>query len=135
MHAAGRSSREVKPWSEKAKSRKRSRSFSLSRSRLPFLLMLFLLGYLAVSFTSQFGRLAGMQKDVSNIQKQMQELEQKNASLREELRMVQSDAYIEKTAREKLGLIKPNETRVIPVPAGNELKKIQPPAKTDMPGE
>lgn len=129
MQAAGRSSGEVYPGSQQAKSRRQRRSFNLSKSRLPVLLMLFLLGYLAVTFTTQFGRLAGMQKDVRSIQKQIQELEQKNASLREELRMVQSDAYVEKTAREKLGLVKPNETRVIPVPSGSELKKIEPPAK------
>jgi len=110
------------------KSVERRKSFNLSRSKLPTLVAVLLLGYLAISFGSQFSRLSSMQKNVSNIQQQVQELQQKNASLREELHMVQSDAYIQKTAREKLGLIKPGETRVVPVPSGTQLKKVQAPA-------
>lgn len=69
-----------------------------------------------------------MQRDVGNIQLQVQELRDKNATLQDELRMVQSDAYIEKTAREKMGLVKPGETRVVAVPEGTKLKTIQAPA-------
>ena len=107
--------------------RKQRSSYRLSSGRLPFFVMLVLLCYLAVSFTTQFSRLSGMRRDVQNIQQQIQELEQKNAALRTELRNAQNDAYIEKTAREKLGLVKKNETRVVPVPAGTELKKLAPP--------
>ena len=106
----------------------RRKSFNLSRSKLPTLVAVLLLGYLAISFGSQFGRLSSMQKDVRNIQQQVQEMQQKNAALREELHLVQSDAYIQKTAREKLGLIKPGETRVVPAPPGTQLKKVQAPA-------
>lgn len=107
----------------------RRRAFNLSKSKLPTLVVLLLLGYLAVSFGSQFSRLYILQNDVKDIQQQVQELKEKNAALREELRMVQSDAYIEKTAREKLGLVKPGETRVVPVPPGTELKKLEAPTK------
>lgn len=108
---------------------KRRRSFKSSRSKLPALVAVLLLGYLVVSFGSQFSRLSNMQKDVRNIQQQVQDLQQKNAALREELHLVQSNAYIEKTAREKLGLVKPGETRVVPVPQGTQLKKVQAPDK------
>lgn len=73
-----------------------------------------------------------MQKDVRSIQQQVQELQQRNTALREELHLVQSDAYIEKTAREKLGLVKPGETRVVPVPQGTQLKKVQAPSKENV---
>lgn len=120
---------------EKAAPGKQSRpkkSFNLSRSRIPVLVGVFLLAYMAFSFYSQFNKLANMRNDVSSIQQQMNDLQQKNASLREELRMVQSDAYIEKTAREKIGLIKPGETRVIPVEPGTQLKGIQSPAQENI---
>jgi len=104
------------------------RSFKLSKSRLPALVALLLLTYVVVSFCSQFGKLSVLQNDINSIQQQVQELKEKNASLREELHMVQSDAYVEKNAREKLGLIKPGETRVMPVPPGTQLKRLEPPS-------
>ncbi|NPV74481.1 MAG: septum formation initiator family protein [Pelotomaculum sp.] len=113
----------------------RRRSFNFSRSRLPALVALLLLGYLAITFSSQFGRLSVLQKNVDSIQQEVQELKQKNAALREELQMVQSDAYIEKTAREKLGLVKPGETRVVPVPPGTQLKELETPSKSSIVGD
>jgi len=113
----------------------RRRSFNFSRSRLPALVALLLLGYLAITFSSQFSRLSVLQKNVDSIQQEVQELKQKNAALREELQMVQSDAYIEKTAREKLGLVKPGETRVVPVPPGTQLKELETPSKSNIVGD
>ncbi|MDF9409225.1 septum formation initiator family protein [Pelotomaculum isophthalicicum JI] len=106
---------------------KKQITFKLSRSKLPTLVVMLLLVYLAFTFGSQFSSLASMQRDVGNIEQQVQELKQKNEDLRNELQHVQSDSFIEKTAREKLGLIKAGETRVVPVPEGTELKKIQSP--------
>lgn len=107
---------------------RRGKSFNLSRSKLPLIVAVLLFGYLAASFTSQFSKLSAMQKEIANIEMQVQELKDKNTSLRKELQLVQSDAFIEKTARDKLGLVKPGETRVVSVPEGTELKKIQPPS-------
>ncbi|NLI11557.1 MAG: septum formation initiator family protein [Peptococcaceae bacterium] len=126
---------EFYPLEKKAAPGRRPRpkkSFNLSRSRIPALIGVFLLAYMAFSFYGQFNKLANMRKDVSNIQQQVQDLQQKNATLREELRMVQSDAYIEKTAREKIGLIKPGETRVIPVEPGTQVKGIQSPSSQNV---
>ncbi len=110
------------------KKRKFSRS---SRNRLPALLVLMFLGYLVFSFSIQFGRLSVMQKKLQEVQDEIQMMQQKNASLQEELRKMQSDAYIEKEAREKLGLIKPGETRIVPVQPGRYGSRPAPPAKTD----
>jgi cell division protein FtsB len=109
----------------KARARK---SFSISRSRLPVVALSLLLVYLVISFCSQFSKLYIMQRDVQNIKQQVQEMQQKNAALREELRLAQSDAYIEKTAREKIGLIKPGETRIVTVPEGTELQVVEAPS-------
>lgn len=115
---------------EHTEPRKRARarkSFSISRSRLPAVVLSLLLIYLVISFCSQFSKLSIMQRDVRNIQQQVQEMQQKNAALRDELRLAQSDAYIEKTAREKIGLVKPGETRVVTVAPGTEVQKIEAP--------
>jgi cell division protein FtsB len=69
-----------------------------------------------------------MQRDVRSIQQQVQEMQQKNAVLRDELRLAQSDAYIEKTAREKIGLVKPGETRVVTVAPGTEVQRVEVPS-------
>ena len=113
---------------EQTAPRKRTRarkSFSISRSRLPAVVLSLLLVYLVISFCSQFNKLSVMQRDVQNIQQQVQEMQQKNASLREDLRLAQSDAYIEKTAREKIGLVKKGETRIVTVAAGTEVNNAQ----------
>lgn len=111
---------------------RRRRVFSLSKSKLPLLAVLLLLSYLAVLCGSQFSRLSVIQNDVRDIQQQVQELKEKNSALRAELRFAQSEDYIEKTAREKLGLIMPGETRVVPVPPGTELERIEAPSQENM---
>jgi cell division protein FtsB len=115
---------------EKTAPRKRARarkSFSISRSRLPAVILSLILVYLVISFCSQFSKLSVMQRDVRDIQQQVQEMQQKNAALREDLRLAQSDAYIEKMAREKIGLVKAGETRIVTVAAGTDVNNVQVP--------
>lgn len=103
------------------------KSFNLSKSKFPSLIFVLLLGYLAVSFGTQFSKLSNMQRDVLSIQLEVKDLQQRNTALRQELQEVQSDAYVEKTAREKLGLIKPGETRVVTVDPETNLKQLDVP--------
>lgn len=120
---------------EQAAPRKKARarkSFSISRSRLPAIVLSLLLVYLLISFSSQFSKLSVMQSNVQSIQLQVQDMQQNNTVLREELRLAQSDAYIEKIAREKIGLVKPGETRVVTVSSGTEAVKVQAPASQDI---
>lgn len=98
----------------------RRRVFRFSRSKLPALVLIILLLYLIVSFSLQFNKLYAMQGELRQVQKQMAELQVKNAQLRDQLRLVQSDAYIEQMAREKLGLVKPGESRIITVEPGKK---------------
>ncbi len=107
------------------------RSFKFSRSRLPGLVAVLILSYLAISLGSQFSKLSIMQQDIQRIQQEVQQMKEKNDALRNELQLVQSDAYVERTAREKLGLVKRGETRVVAVPEGTELKAIKPPSMED----
>lgn len=86
-----------------------------------FFLFLFLLGYLAVSFSTQFVRLQILRRDITEMRAQVAELQQRNAAMREELERLQSRDYIEQVAREKLGLVKPGETTIVPQGSGRPL--------------
>lgn len=50
-----------------------------------------------------------IQENVVNSQKQLEELKEKNEKLEANLKKAKSDEYIEKLARERLGMIKPGE--------------------------
>lgn len=99
----------------KAKAPVGRKTFKLSRSKLPLLMLAVLIAYFIFSFSTQFNRLSIMQRDVLAVEQQVKDLQKKNADLREQLKLVQSDAYVEQVAREKLGLVKPGESRIIPV--------------------
>lgn len=107
------------PFPQKKPAQKR-RVFRLTKSKLPFFVFLIMLFYLTVSFTLQFNRLSVLRQEVRQVQEQVVELRSKNAELKEQLKRAQSDAYLEQTAREKLGLIKPGEARVVPVEANRQ---------------
>jgi cell division protein FtsL len=91
------------------------KTFRWSRSKLPVIVIAALLLYAAVTFGSQFSRLYAMQQDVQQIQAEVAELRQRNADLREQVKLLQSDAYVESIARERLGLVKPGESRIVPI--------------------
>ncbi|KJS15069.1 MAG: hypothetical protein VR69_15160 [Peptococcaceae bacterium BRH_c4b] len=78
-------------------------------------LAFFMLFYMIFSFGTNFNRLHTMQQDVEKIESQINDLQKKNNELRQQLKMAQSDAFVEKIAREELNLIKPGETRIVPV--------------------
>ena len=50
-----------------------------------------------------------IQEDIVISQEQLKELEDKNSKLESDLKKVESDEYIEKLARERLGMIKDGE--------------------------
>jgi cell division protein FtsL len=82
--------------------------------KLPVIIVIILLIYLIISFVMHFNRLFALQNDITEIRQQVNELKMKNEDLKKQLKQVQSDTYIEQVARERLGLIKPGETRVVP---------------------
>lgn len=98
---------------------KKRRAFRPGK-KLPAIIAIFLLFYLLISFFAHFQRLYVLQKDIKEIERQLQELSLKNEELKKQLKQVQSDAYIEQVAREKLGLVKPGETRIVPLPKNDE---------------
>jgi len=88
--------------------------------KTPMIIICFLFLYLLISFIAHFQKLNTLQQDIKGIEQQVQELKLKNDDLRIQLKQVQSDTYIEQVAREKLGLVKPGESRIVPVPKTEE---------------
>ncbi|MFA7466987.1 MAG: septum formation initiator family protein [Desulfotomaculaceae bacterium] len=97
---------------------KRRRIFQLSRSRLPLLVVGLLLLYVSISLSGRFDSLYTMQRDLQAIQTEVDELRVVNQDLSKQLELLRSDAYVEQVAREKLGLVKPGETRIVPMANG-----------------
>jgi len=89
------------------------KNFRFSVSKISSIILIILLIYLVVSITLQFKKLYAMQNEMKEVQQKVVELQGKNLQMREQLKLVQSDQYIEQMAREKLGLVKSGESRII----------------------
>lgn len=85
----------------------------LSKGRFPAILLFILLLYFIFSFGLQFNQLRAMQKELYGMRVQVETLQKKNAELKDQLKLIRNDAYVEQVAREKLGLVKSGEVRVI----------------------
>ncbi|GAB6274569.1 MAG: hypothetical protein STSR0004_14320 [Peptococcaceae bacterium] len=85
----------------------------LSKSRFPAILLFILLLYFTFSFGLQFNQLRAMQKEIYGMRVQVETLQKKNAELKDQLKLIRTDAYVEQVARDKLGLVKSGEVRVI----------------------
>lgn len=86
-------------------------------------------GIAVVSFGQQVFQLQGINQNIDQIQQDITTMRQKNQQLSMEIKRLQSDAYIERVAREQLGLVKPGETVLLkaeissekPVPKGTQV--------------
>ena len=67
--------------------------------------------FFAFSYIRQSVTMNRIQKEIDNKQLQLDEIKQKNDRLQEEVEKINSDSsdYLEKLARERLGMIKPGE--------------------------
>lgn len=68
----------------------------------------------AYSCARQFITMNRIKEEISNKQAQLEEIKQKNERLQDEVDKINSDSqdYLEKLARERLGMIKPGESVV-----------------------
>jgi cell division protein FtsL len=67
----------------------------------------------AVAFTTTFLELFRLQREADRLLRMRQSLQQETATLREEIRLLYTPEYIEKIAREQLGLVKPGEISLL----------------------
>lgn len=86
--------------------------------RLSLLAMAGIVSYTAVSFWSLDQRLTDMRRDAAELQQQLEARQQHGRELQAEINNLQTDAYVEKVAREQLGLIRPGEIRYLTAPGG-----------------
>lgn len=87
-------------------------------TRFWLIIGLLVFGYAAVSYTTGFLEIWRLRQEIQRVELEIAATKTRNEQLRHELAYLQSDEYIEKVAREELGLVRPGETPVIftPVP-------------------
>ncbi len=96
--------------------KKRRRRF---KWKLGSLVLLLVLGYILFSFGRVYYQIHQLNLKKSALERELHALERENRALIEKVRLVQTDAYIEKLAREELGLVKPGETIMVPAFPGD----------------
>ncbi|HHY97595.1 MAG TPA: septum formation initiator family protein [Firmicutes bacterium] len=68
---------------------------------------------LCIAYVTGYVRLVRTRQDVRATLAEIELWQSENQKLAKEIEFLKSDEYIEKTAREKLGLVRPGETAVI----------------------
>lgn len=84
------------------------------RIRWSRLLFIVLLGYFLYLCAGQENQLHMLDSQVSATQERLQFLQAQHAAYEQERQLLQTNGYVEKVAREELGLVKPGETPYIP---------------------
>ncbi|MGM0414389.1 MAG: FtsB family cell division protein [Bacillota bacterium] len=75
--------------------------------------------FIIIIFTYQifnnFMQINELEKNINETETEIEDTEKSNLKLERELSLVDNPDYIERLAREKLGLVKPGEELIIPV--------------------
>lgn len=103
------------------KARGRKRRLKIKNMKR-FLIFAALLGFFLFSLAGNVVKAYQLHKEMLEVERQVQDLTEKNKELREKIKMLQSDEYVEKMAREKLGLVKPGEKVIIRAQKGEAPK-------------
>lgn len=73
------------------------------------------------SLAQQWWQMKGVNADVAQLNDEIKKMKVKNEQLREEIAKLNSKSYVERVAREKLGLVKPGEKVLLPAQEGQVL--------------
>ena len=84
----------------------------------PAVVLFILLGFIFYSFGGQMVEMYNVRHEIKQMREQMAELQSKNADLRKQIDQLNSNAYIERQAREKLGLVKQGEKIILEAQPG-----------------
>lgn len=95
------------------KEQTRPRRSERKGNKLVLVLAVVFVGYIFFSLGNEFNKLHNMQTNMESLQSQITELKTRNTALRQEIKQIKSDSYIEQVAREQLGLVKPGENLVV----------------------
>ena len=85
------------------------------------LMVFVLLSFVLYSFGLQIIKMQENVHTMAKIQAQITSIEKQNIQLKKEIQRFQTNGYIEREAREKLGLVKPGEKVIIEVVPGKEV--------------
>jgi Septum formation initiator len=77
------------------------------------IIFVLILCYVCYVFINQQVTMHKIRDEIANKKMEEQKTQEKNKKLQDEVKMSKTDMYIEKLARERLGLIKQGETPVI----------------------
>ena len=94
-------------------------------SAVTVILILFFIWFLFLSNWRIYQRSSELILQVKGLEKEFQELEKKNKELKLGFSQLSNEDYLEKMAREKLGLKKPGEEVVVVLPAPEIEKEVQ----------
>ncbi|MBM7855982.1 cell division protein FtsB/cell division protein DivIC [Desulfohalotomaculum tongense] len=96
------------------------RSKTRLRINFPMLVFVLVFSYLLVSLSGEIERLNAMRHSVTELEQEIEQLQNRNAELYKMLEDIESEEYVEQVAREKLGLVKPGESLIVPVEQDGE---------------
>lgn len=90
--------------------------------------------FVLISFAETYLKVFQLKQEAARLEGERRELQRLNAQLREEIKLLQTSEYVERLARERLGLVKPGEIalRIVetPPPANPMQKEPQEREKT-----
>lgn len=85
------------------------KKFFFKRNQITFVFLIVFMVYVSVTFVRQEIKLRELKFDESNLVAEIQMLNSDIIKLEEEIEATQGLTYVEKLAREKLKMVKPNE--------------------------
>lgn len=95
---------------------------SFLKKAMIYLLIIVIIVF-AVKLVINMRKVNKMESELNNLQQKVQEEIKRNEELKEEIERVKSHDYVEKVARDELGLVKPGEILFIPVEEEKEEDK------------
>lgn len=79
------------------------------RFKIRHLIILFFLAYVIYTLVAQQFKMVDLSHQEADLRRQMEEALQQREQLKKQIQLLHTDSYIEKVARDKLGLVKPDE--------------------------
>ncbi|HOP70675.1 MAG TPA: septum formation initiator family protein [Bacillota bacterium] len=92
---------------------------SRKQRKMNFSFMWAFIGLIAITFAIRQVEVIRIRNRLMQLESEIEYYMMLNSALEEQIKTLQSDEYIEKTAREKLGLVMPGEVQYIPIKDGN----------------
>jgi cell division protein FtsB len=99
--------------SQEVSPKKRKRTVKSLKMNITKIFLGIFFAFLVYSFGGQYIKMYNLQKEIKILNVQMGEYKSKNQKLEKDIKRMESDVYVERMAREKLGLIKSGEVPIM----------------------